>query len=104
MDGCSKVGIFFQIILPLIDPALVTAAIFAFYWNWDNFLAPLIYLNNPKIYTIARALRSFADPASVTNWGAVFAMGILALVPVFIIFIPFQRYLAEGISTTGLRG
>jgi len=40
-----------------------------FYWNWDDFLAPLIYLNNPKLYTISLALRSFADPASVTNWG-----------------------------------
>ena len=58
MDGCSKVGIFLQIILPLINPALVTAAIFAFYWNWDDFLAPLIYLNNPKLYTLALALRS----------------------------------------------
>jgi len=104
MDGCSKVGIFYRIILPLINPALVTAAIFAFYWNWDDFLAPLIYLNNPKINTIAIALRSFADPASVTNWRAVFAMGFLALVPVFVIFILFQRYLVEGISTTGLAG
>ena len=97
-------GIFFRIILPLIKPALVTAAIFAFYWSWDDFLAPLIYLNNPKLYTISLALRSFADPASVTNWGAVFAMGFLALVPVFVIFILFQKYLVEGISTTGLKG
>jgi multiple sugar transport system permease protein len=50
------------------------------------------------------ALRSFADPSSVTNWGAVFAMGILALIPVFVLFILFQRYLVEGISTTGLKG
>jgi multiple sugar transport system permease protein len=104
IDGCGKVGTFFQIILPLIKPALVTAAIFAFYWNWDDFLAPLIYLGAPQLYTISLALRSFADPSSVTNWGAVFAMGSLALVPVFVIFILFQRYLVEGISTTGLKG
>ena len=104
MDGCGRVGIYFQIILPLIKPALVTAAIFAFYWSWDDFLAPLIYLNSPQLYTISLALRSFADPSSVTNWGAVFAMGILALVPVFVIFILFQKYLVEGISTTGLKG
>lgn len=104
IDGCGKGRIFFMIILPLIKPALVTASIFAFYWSWDDFLTPLIYLNDPKLYTISLALRSFADPSSVTNWGGVFAMGILALIPVFIIFIIFQRYLVEGISTTGLKG
>lgn len=104
MDGCGKIGIFFRIILPLIKPALVTAAIFSFYWNWDDFLAPLIYLNQPELYTLPLALRSFADPASVTNWGAVFAMTTLSLVPVFVVFILFQRYLVEGISTTGLKG
>jgi len=52
IDGCSKAGVFYRIILPLIKPALVTVAIFAFYWNWDDFLAPLIYLNNPKPYVL----------------------------------------------------
>ncbi len=104
IDGCGRVGIFFQIILPLIKPALVTAAIFAFYWSWDDFLAPLIYLDSPQMYTISLALRSFADPSSVTNWGGVFAMGCLALVPVFVLFISFQKYLVQGISTTGLKG
>jgi multiple sugar transport system permease protein len=103
IDGCGRIGIFFRIILPLIKPALVTAAIFSFYWNWDDFLAPLIYLNQPELYTLSLALRSFADPSSVTNWGAIFAMMILALVPVFVVFILFQRYLVEGISTTGLK-
>jgi multiple sugar transport system permease protein len=104
MDGCSKVGIFFRVILPLLKPAPLTAAIFAFYWSWDDFQTPLIYLNDPKLYTISLALRSFADPSSVTNWGGVFAMGILALIPIFVVFILFQKYLVEGISTTGLQG
>lgn len=104
IDGCSRAGIFFRIILPLIKPALGTSAIFAFYWSWDDFLTPLIYLNDPRKYTVSVALRNFADPSSVTNWGAVFAMGILALVPVFLLFILFQRYMVEGISTTGLKG
>ncbi len=104
IDGCSRVGIFFRIILPLIKPALITSAIFAFYWSWDDFLTPLIYLNDPNLYTISLALRSFADPSSVTNWGGVFAMGVLALIPVFTLFIVFQKYLVEGISTTGLKG
>lgn len=104
IDGCSKVGIFFRIMLPLIQPAMITAAIFAFYWTWEDFLTPVIYLNNPKLYTVSLALRSFADPSSATNWGAIFAMSSLSLVPVFVIFIFFQRYLVQGIATTGLKG
>ena len=104
IDGCGKGGIFFRIILPQITPALITAAIFSFYWTWEDFLTPLIYLNSPELYTISMALRSFADPAAATDWGAIFAMSSLSLVPVFIIFVAFQRYLVEGISTTGLKG
>jgi multiple sugar transport system permease protein len=104
IDGCSKIGIFFRIILPLIQPALVTAAIFSFYFTWEDFLTPLIYLTDIKLFTVSVALRSFADPSSATDWGAIFAMSSLSLVPVFIIFVLFQRYLVEGISTSGLKG
>jgi multiple sugar transport system permease protein len=104
IDGCSKVGIFFKIILPLIQPALITSAIFAFYWTWEDFLTPVIYLNEPKLYTVSLALRSFADPSAATDWGAIFAMSSLSLAPVFLVFVLFQKYLIEGISTTGLKG
>jgi multiple sugar transport system permease protein len=104
IDGCGKIGIFFRIILPLIQPALITSAIFSFYWTWEDFLNPLIYLNDIKLFTVSVALRSFSDPSAATDWGAVFAMSALSLVPVFIIIILFQRYLVEGISTRGLKG
>ena len=104
MDGCSTLGIFFKIILPLIQPALITAAIFSFYWTWEEFMGPLIYLSDPKMYTLSLALRGFADPGTGTDWGAIFAMSSLSLVPVFAIFIFFQKYLVRGISTTGLTG
>lgn len=104
IDGCNKFQTFFRIILPLIQPAIITAAIFSFYWTWEDFLTPVIYLNDPRLYTVSLALRSFADPNSATNWGAIFAMSSLSLFPVFIVFIFFQRYLVEGISTTGLKG
>jgi multiple sugar transport system permease protein len=104
IDGCSRIGIFFRIILPLIKPALITAAIFSFYWTWEEFQGPLIYLSDPKLYTVSLALRAMSDPNSVTNWGGIFAMATLSLIPVFAIFIFFQRYLVQGISTTGLKG
>ena len=104
IDGCGKAGVFFRVILPLITPVLVAAAIFSFYFTWGDFLSPLIYLNDPKLYTISVALRAFADPSGATDFGAIFAMSALSLVPVFVIFVVFQRYLVQGISTTGLRG
>lgn len=87
-----------------MQPALITAAIFSFYWTWEDFLSPLIYLSDPRLYTVSLALRSMADPNAATNWGAIFAMATLSLVPVFILFIAFQKYLVQGISTTGLKG
>jgi multiple sugar transport system permease protein len=104
IDGCNQLGIFLQVILPLTLPALITSAIFSFYWSWEDFLLPLVYLTEPKLYTISLALRSFADPSATTPWGEIFAMSALSLVPVFVLFIAFQRYLTQGIATTGLKG
>lgn len=104
IDGASKIGIFWRIILPLIVPALMTAAIFAFYWSWEDFFGPLLYLNRANLYPVSLALKNFADASGQTNWGAIFAMSVASLVPVFAIFFIFQRYLVQGISTTGLKG
>jgi len=104
IDGCSTFGIFRRIILPLMKPALATAAIFSFYWTWDDFMTPLIYLNSTKIFTVSLGLKLFADPSSVTNWGALFAMSTLSLLPQFIVFLFFQKYLVEGLATTGIKG
>jgi multiple sugar transport system permease protein len=104
IDGCGKLRIFAEILLPLLKPAMFTAAIFSFYWTWNDFLTPLIYLNAPKLYTVSVALRSFSDPAGMTDWGAIFAMSFLSLIPVFVLFVAFQKYLTQGISTTGLKG
>ncbi|AGC67258.1 ABC transporter permease protein YesQ [Thermoclostridium stercorarium subsp. stercorarium DSM 8532] len=104
IDGCSKYSIFGRIILPLIKPALITAMIFATYWKWDDFFGPMIYLTDIDKYTISVALKMFTDPSAQSDWGAAYAMSVLSLVPVIIIFFSFQKYLVEGISTTGIKG
>ncbi|MDL4839332.1 carbohydrate ABC transporter permease [Aquibacillus rhizosphaerae] len=104
IDGCNTFGIYYRIILPLITPALATTAIFTFYWTWDNLLGPVLYLNSPDKYTVSMALNMFLSNETVSNWGAMFAMSIVSLVPVFIIFFIFQRYVVEGISTSGIKG
>lgn len=104
IDGCGRFRIFAQIIFPLMKPSLITTIIFSFYWRWDDFLGPLLYLNKPKMYTVSLAMRMFADPMSSTDWGAIFAMGTLSLLPILAIFVIFQKHLVAGISTTGLKG
>jgi multiple sugar transport system permease protein len=104
IDGCGPWGIYWKIILPLSLPALTTAAIFTFIWTWDDFFGPLVYLTDMANYTVQLGLRSFVDSTGKSDWGALFAMSILTLLPVFAFFLFFQRLLIEGIATTGLRG
>ncbi|MGY4691566.1 carbohydrate ABC transporter permease [Salibacterium sp. K-3] len=104
IDGCNTISIFLRIIVPLIVPAMMTSTIFSFYWRWDDFMAPLIYLQSPEKYPVSLALKLFSDPEAVTNWGALFAMTTLSLLPIMIIFFFFQRYIVDGISTSGLKG
>ena len=104
IDGCSRYSTFTRIIFPLLAPALVTSAIIQFYWAWDDFMGPLIYLTDPNMYTVSLALRMFADTASITDFGAMFAMSTLSLVPVFVVFLIFNKRLVEGINTSGLKG
>ena len=104
IDGCSYVSIFTRIILPLIKPALVTAGIFSFMWRWDDFLSALLYVNKSAKYPVSLALKLFCDPGSSSDYGAMFAMASLSILPSVLIFIFFQRYLVEGISTSGLKG
>jgi multiple sugar transport system permease protein len=103
MDGCSAWRIYWKIMLPLSLPVLATAAIFSFIWTWDDFFGPLIYLNDMNTYTIQLGLRTFVDSTSTSDWGGLFAMSTLSLVPVFIFFLFFQRLLIEGIATTGMK-
>ncbi len=104
IDGCSKYRIYSTIILPLLKPSIVTTVIIQFYWKWDDYMGPLLYLSRPKSYTVSFAIKLFADSASVTDFGAMFAMSTLSLIPVFLIFLIFNRYLVEGIGTSGLKG
>lgn len=104
IDGCSYYGIYAKIILPLMVPAMVTACIFSFMWRWDDFLSALLYINKSEQYPVSLALKLFSDPGTSSDYGAMFAMATLSIVPAVLIFIFFQKYLVEGISTSGLKG
>ena len=105
IDGCGKLGVLLRIIVPLATPGLVTTALFTFLWTWDDFFNQLLYLTNPSIFSVSRALRTFVgDAGAVSNWGGALAMSTLALIPPFILFFSMQKYFVQGIATTGIKG
>jgi multiple sugar transport system permease protein len=103
IDGCGHWAIFRRVILPLMVPAIATTVIFTFIWTWSDFFTALLYLTSPEMYTAPVALKSFLDSTAGSNWGAMFAMSIVTLLPVFLAFLFGQRFLIKGISTTGIK-
>jgi multiple sugar transport system permease protein len=103
IDGAGHARIYFQIMLPLSTPALATTAIFSFIWTWNDFFRQLIFLTKPDMYTVPIALRSFIDATGESSWGPMFAMSIVSLVPLFLVFLFGQKYLVKGIATTGIK-
>ena len=103
MDGAGPWRIYWKIMLPLSTPVLATAAIFTFIWTWDDFFGPLIYLSELRDYTVMLGLRTFTDSTGQSDYGGLFAMSVLSLVPIFVFFLFFQRLLIEGVATTGMK-
>jgi multiple sugar transport system permease protein len=104
IDGCGTVRIFRYIIAPLLRPAMITTAIFTFIWTWNDFFTQLIYLNSPGKFTLPLALQLYVDQTSSSSFGPMFAMSVLALVPIGLFFLAFQRLLVDGAATSGLKG
>lgn len=104
IDGCGKIAILFKILVPVVKPAIITSSIFAFYWIWQDFFQPLIFMNTASKFTIPLALNMYLDPNSYNNYGGLFAMSVISLLPVIIFFIIFQRYLVDGIAMDGIKG
>lgn len=102
IDGCSTKRIYWQIMLPLAKPALITVSIFSFMSHWNDFMGPLIYLNSEHKRTLAIALQSFQGQFT-SEWNLLMAASVVVLIPVLIIFFTLQRYFVEGIVLTGLK-
>ena len=103
IDGCNKYSIFSRIILPLLGPSIITTIVISFYWIWDDYMGPLLYLSKPALYTVSLAIKGFADTQG-TNFGPMFAMSSLSLIPVFLLFLFFNRYLMDGVTAGAVKG
>jgi multiple sugar transport system permease protein len=102
MDGCSRAGVFFRIVVPLARPAFATLAIFSFLFAWNDFLWPLLVTNTDQFRTIQIGLSAFQGRYG-TSWNYLMAGTLTATVPSLIVFMIFQRALVRGIATSGLK-
>jgi len=104
IDGCNSFQILFQILMPLSKPALFSAAIFDFIWQWNDFFNPLIYISTVAKYPLSLGLRIALDVGAAVSWNQVMAMSAVTMIPPILIFFFAQKYFVEGIATTGLKG
>jgi multiple sugar transport system permease protein len=103
IDGCSEYRIFWQIVMPLIKPALATTALFTFLWTYNDFFNPLIFLNDPSTYTLALGVYQFVLNHGITDIGAVMAYSLILTIPPVVLFFFTQRTMIRGVTMSGLK-
>ena len=104
MDGANEFRIFWTVVMPLATPVLATLGILTFLGNWNSFIYPLVMAQEPGMYTLPVALATFATGQYQADHGMLMAGSVILVLPVLIVFILFQRWITEGIATTGLKG
>lgn len=103
MDGCSPLGIYWNVAVPLSKPALATVAVFSFMAHWNDFMGPLIYIQSMENKTLALGLASFKSLHG-TDYHLMMAASISVLIPVLVIFFSAQKYFVKGIVMSGIKG
>jgi len=103
IDGARAVTRYFRLILPLSKPVLATATIFTFLASWDEFAWALTIINSPEKRTLPLAIQLFQGQ-NQTLWGLVFAASAIAVIPVLVVFLIFQRYFVQGLTAGALKG
>ncbi|HET8524803.1 MAG TPA: carbohydrate ABC transporter permease [Thermomicrobiales bacterium] len=104
VDGAGFFRIYWNIMLPLIMPALIAVAIFEFQAKWNDFQNALIYLNDPQKYTMSLGLASFKQvPGMEGQWALWMAASVIFTIPMIVVFFIGQRYFIQGVATTGLK-
>ena len=103
IDGASRLGVLFKIVLPLSGPALATLAVITFLWTWNDFLWPLISIYSPNNMTLQLGLTTF-NGAHQSTTNLLMAANVMSMIPVLLLFFFAQRYFIRGIATYGAEG
>ncbi len=102
LDGASEMRIFLRIVLPLSKPIIAVLIIFTFMWRWNDFAWPLVVLTDQESFTLPLGLNLLRGDTN-PDWGGIMALALVSLLPMLVIFLVFQRYLVQGIASTGLK-
>jgi multiple sugar transport system permease protein len=103
IDGANTLQIITGIVVPLSGPAMATVAIFTFQATWNDFLGPLIYLGNQRLFTVTLGLNQFRQ-SYTTDWAYLMAASLVTMLPIVVIFLIGQKYFVQGIALTGMKG
>lgn len=103
IDGLNEYSVYFRIVLPLSGPSLSTLTIFSFVTIWNDYMGPMIYFNSQNLKTIQLGIRMFIGQYS-SDYALIMVASVVALIPVIVVFLLFQRYFVQGIATSGLKG
>ncbi|TDF97271.1 carbohydrate ABC transporter permease [Paenibacillus piri] len=103
IDGCSEIRIYTRVMLPLCQPAILTIALFQFMHSWNDFVGPLIYLSDERLYTLQLGLQQFKQ-AYHTEWSQLMAASVLVAVPIIVFYFFVQRSFIQGITFGGIKG
>jgi len=103
IDGCSEFQIFWKIMLPLVKPAITTVALFTFIGSWNDFLGPLLYLNDERTYTLSLGLERFISQHGA-EWSMLMAASTIMTLPIIVLFFFAQKTFIQGVTLTGIKG
>jgi ABC-type glycerol-3-phosphate transport system permease component len=104
LDGASNFQVYLYMILPMSKPALAVTALMFAQFKWNEFMGPLIFLNNSELYTVALGLRTFVGQEYGTDWHLMMAANIVFMIPLILIFFFAQKYFIQGVVITGVKG
>lgn len=104
MDGCSEFGIYWRIVVPLIKPALGTLGLVVFIGQWNNFMGPLVVMNDMEMYTVPLALRALQGSTGLVPYGAIFSGVAIAVLPLMVMFVISSRKLIDGLTAGAVKG
>jgi len=108
IDGCNELAVLWRVVVPLSKPALATVAVFSFMGHWNDYLGPLLYLQDPDKFTLALGLTRFLSTSNVelygTAWNLMMAASLVVMLPIVVLFFFAQRSFIEGITLTGIKG
>jgi multiple sugar transport system permease protein len=104
LDGLGPFGIFRKIMLPLATPAMGSVAILTFLHTWNNFLEPLVYVNNVRLFTIPLSLNNFTDGFNIPAWNLQLAATTMAVVPMILVYVFAQRHITNAMAMSGIKG